>query len=250
MNIADGPNLPMRRCLTRQRLSHFELAKLGIAYGSNLCRQRLRSLRIQIFGHRKESSEMKLYIAYGSNLCKLQMRQRCPSARPLGKFMLNHARLVFRNVADLEYVPGEKTPCGLWAINKADEDSLDIYEGLKSGAYFKSDEIKLNYLGQSRRALIYLMNSTGIYPPSQTYADIVRKGYQDFGLDEDYLEAAIARSFTDKEPDLFIAARRRRQIDNGGTHRRLVERPLDITEATAASIADVDEEPNEPTYTE
>lgn len=180
---------------------------------------------------------MKLYIAYGSNLSKQQMRSRCPSSRPLGKFMLSHARLVFRNVADLEYVPGEQTPCGLWAINAADEKALDGYEGIASGAYFKSDEIKLNYLGQPRRALVYLMNSTGVYPPSQTYADTIRRGYRDFGLDEDYLEKAIARSFTDKDPDLFIAGRRRRQIDNGGTHRRLVEKPDSIIEAEATAEA-------------
>ena len=73
----------------------------------------------------------KLYIAFGSNLSKRQMRQRCPTARPLGKFMLTEARLVFRGVADLEYAPGETVPCGLWSLYASDERALDGYEGVR-----------------------------------------------------------------------------------------------------------------------
>lgn len=152
----------------------------------------------------------KLYVAYGSNLAKRQMRQRCPTARPLGKFLMTDARLVFRGVADLEYRPGEVTPCGLWAINQADEAALDRYEGIGLGRYFKSDKLEIEFAGRPRKAVIYLMNSEGIYPPSQRYADVLRQGYKDFDLDVRYLEAAIARSF-DKQPDEEIIARRLRQ---------------------------------------
>lgn len=169
----------------------------------------------------------KLMIAFGSNLSKKQMRQRCPSARPLGKFMMTSARLVFRGVADLEFAPGEQTPCGLWAINQDDERSLDIYEGISSGVYFKSEEIRLEYAGRRRRALIYCMNSDGIYPPSQTYANTIRKGYKDFGLDERYLDEAIARAFNEKDPSEETMNRRARQRASLA-HRKLVEMPLSV----------------------
>lgn len=153
----------------------------------------------------------KLYIAFGSNLSKKQMRARCPTARALGKFMLTSAQLVFRGVADLEFVKGAQTPCGLYSLNEADERALDRYEGVSTGAYFKSEQITLNYAGRKRKALIYLMNSDAIYPPSQEYVDRIRKGYKDFGLEEKYLEDAIKRSFVDRNPDEATRARRARQ---------------------------------------
>jgi hypothetical protein len=167
----------------------------------------------------------RLYIAYGSNLSKAQMRRRCPNARPLGKFMLARARLVFRCVADLEYAPNEKTPCGLWMLNRDDERVLDLYEGLPGGIYFKTEEIELEYAGRRRKSLIYLMNCSGVYPPSQQYADTIRRGYRDFGLDERYLDNAITRSFAEKSPDDFIIERRARQR-SGELHRKLVDKPL------------------------
>ena len=166
----------------------------------------------------------KLYIAFGSNLSKRQMRQRCPTARPLGKFMLTEARLVFRGVADLEYAPGETVPCGLWSLYASDERALDGYEGVRvSNRYFKSEDIELRYGGKRQKALIYLMRSEGIYPPSEHYANILRQGYKDFGLDTSYLEQAIARSFA-KEPDEHTEARRARQLADP-RQRKLVTRP-------------------------
>jgi hypothetical protein len=137
----------------------------------------------------------KLYVAFGSNLSKKQMRFRCPSARPLGKFTMHDAQLVFRTYADLEYVKGVNTPCGLWAINKEDEKSLDRFEGVASGSYFKSEKIMLNYCGRKRPALIYLKNHGEIYPPSKRYVSVIRRGYQDFDLDQAVLDEAIERSW-------------------------------------------------------
>lgn len=142
----------------------------------------------------------KLYIAFGSNLCKKQMRFRCPSARPLGKFTMHDAQLVFRTYADLEYVKGINTPCGLWAINKEDEKSLDKFEGVSSGSYFKSEKIMLNYCGRKRPALIYLKNHGEIYPPSKRYISVIRRGYQDFDLDQTVLDEAIERSWEGLRP--------------------------------------------------
>jgi len=163
----------------------------------------------------------KLYIAYGSNLCKRQMRMRCPGARPVGKFVLTKAKLVFRGVADVEYDPNSSVPCGLWMITAEDERKLDSYEGVNSGTYYKEESIVLRYQGKPQNALIYLMNSgEEIHPPSQHYAEIIRKGYKDFGLDETFLDAALRHSFEQKNPGPQTLRRRERQRNNW-QHREL-----------------------------
>lgn len=167
---------------------------------------------------------IKLYAAYGSNLCKRQMRMRCPGARPLGKFMLTSAQLTFRSVADLEFVPDAQTPCGLWAITKDDEHTLDRYEGVTAGVYFKSEDIVIKYCGKPRNVLIYLMNSEAIFPPSKSYVETIRRGYKDFDIDQKYLDEAIERAYEHKNPDDEIRARRERQRATK-EHRELVPVP-------------------------
>jgi AIG2-like family len=187
----------------------------------------------------------KLYIAYGSNLNKRQMRQRCPTARPLGKFYLTDAKLVFRGAADVEYSPGDKVPCALWSINQADELALDRYEG---PGYYKETGVVIQYCGRPRNTLMYLMRSSdGIMPPSQHYADVIRRGYEDFGLDQKYLDAAIKHSWEEKSPDNEARSRRARQKESV-LHKQLVKMPesvalrrLDIRRA-----AQTERKPEEP----
>ena len=174
----------------------------------------------------------KLYIAYGSNLCKRQMRMRCPGARPVGKFVLTKAKLVFRGVADVEYDPNSSVPCGLWMITGEDERKLDSYEGVNSGTYYKEESIVLRYQGKPQNALIYLMNSgEEIHPPSAHYVETIRKGYKDFGLDETYLDAAIRHSFEAKQLGPQTTRRRERQRNNW-QHRDLVKPPAGVKQIT------------------
>lgn len=170
---------------------------------------------------------MNLYAAYGSNLNKAAMRRRCPDARPLGKFYLTDARLVFRGVLDVIYSPGDRVPCGLWRISSYDERALDRYEGVASGFYSKDRSLLIRYRGEEHRPLLYLMNSDGVYPPSQSYVEAVRKGYEDFNLDQSYLDAAIVDSFDNKSPDRQTRERRERQRNNPRT-RRLVAMPESV----------------------
>ena len=179
---------------------------------------------------------MTLYVAYGSNLCKSQMRQRCPTARSLGKFIFRECRLVFRSVADLEYDKTAETPCGLYNISRDDERALDGYEGVASGIYFKSEQT-IMYEGGKVKALVYLMNSNGIYPPSKHYAEIIRRGYKDFGMDTKCLDEAIAHAYNNKSPDHGIARRRKRQIE-GDLHRKLAENPNRETEPPLGLFSD------------
>lgn len=179
------------------------------------------------------------YLAFGSNLCKSSMATRCPDAIPVGKKMLNNARLVFRGVADIQYEPGSKAPAGLWKISARDERALDNFEGVHCGMYRK----KWIDIGQGRQALIYLMNDDGIHPPSRYYANVIREGYKDFGLDESYLDEAIAASF-DKVPTEQTTRRRERQKQNPD-QQELVQIPeivaFEKIEALRKRLADRDE---------
>jgi len=177
----------------------------------------------------------KLYLAYGSNLDKRGMRVRCPTARPLKKtIMLTNARLVFRGVADVELCRGSKVPCGLWTINDQDERNLDRYEGVSGGMYSKY-WLPITHAGRKRKALIYMMNSRGIYPPSQYYVDVIRKGYRDFGLDEKILDEAVERSF-DKEIDDQVTERRQRQ-KRDSKQRQLVSMPDKVWQRHLKDVA-------------
>lgn len=159
---------------------------------------------------------LNLYIAYGANLCRRSMRQRCPDARPLGRILLKNHQLVFRGVADVIPCEGSEVPCGVWTISKSDEAALDRFEGVNGdrGMYIKDRSLKLRFQGEKHRALIYLMNSNGIHPPSQFYVDTIRRGYGDFNLDEKYLDDAIERSFTEKRHDSQTRNRRDRQLSD------------------------------------
>ncbi len=149
----------------------------------------------------------KLYLAYGSNLHKAQMRRRCPSAKALGSVMLQDAQLVFRGVADVIYAPGQITPVGVWRIYREDEEAMDKYEGVR-GKFYNKEMVELD---DGQEALLYVMSSTGIFPPSQYYYETCKQGYRDFGLDIAYLENALQQSYLRKQPDEWTMERRQRQ---------------------------------------
>jgi hypothetical protein len=125
-----------------------------------------------------------LYLAYGSNLNLEQMRLRCPRAKRVGAFRLNHMKLVFRGVADIAQEPDAKIYLGAFEITKDCERALDLYEGFPN-LYTK---MFLNIKGE--RYMTYTMNRDTISPPSQGYYDCIRQGYKDFGFSLGPLEQA------------------------------------------------------------
>ena len=138
---------------------------------------------------------MTLYIAYGSNLNRAQMQRRCPGAKAVRKIFLQDARLVFRHVLDVEYHPGSNVPCVVWEINKAMEHDLDHYEGVQGGHYAK----EVIFLEDGREAMIYVMLTDGICPPSAQYYERIRQGYRDFKMDQAPLRIALKHSWKKKE---------------------------------------------------
>lgn len=161
---------------------------------------------------------MKLYFAYGSNMNKSQMKSRCPNARPIGAMKLDDYVLVFRGVADIVPSPGDKVSGAVWLLTDACEAALDRYEGFRphdpAGSMYRKEAVQLEPFeagGQIHTELMfYVMNSTGIMPPSHYYFDGIRDGYKAFGLSIKPLLAALKASHDDKAPSHIERQRRRR----------------------------------------
>ena len=131
----------------------------------------------------------KLYIAYGSNLNLQQMARRCPESRMIGKTMLEGWRLTFRNHATIEPDAEARTPVGVWEIGAQCERALDAYEGFPG--YYRKETLEIEINGETKKAVVYIMNGGRLAMPTQTYVECIWEGYKDFGLDHTYLEQAM-----------------------------------------------------------
>lgn len=111
------------------------------------------------------------YIAYGSNMCGVQMAERCPAARLLGVAALPGRRFVInrQGFATLVEAPAGQAWGLVWALNAADEHSLDLYEGVAEGEYRKA-AVNLAAYGE---ALIYIAADATPGAPLPAYLDAI-----------------------------------------------------------------------------
>jgi len=171
-----------------------------------------------------------LYFAYGSNLNLDQMARRTPAAMPVSPYVLKDWKLVFRGVADIVPAEGETVQGGLWDLTPECEAALDRYEGFNaehpnSGMYRKVYLERGDLPNGETTVMIYVMRSTGIYPPSAGYFDGIKVGYRHFDLPVAPLFTALEASYDDKAPSHIERQRMRR---NGRP--RLKERPSNASE--------------------
>lgn len=68
------------------------------------------------------------FLAYATNLNPRLMARLCPTAVPLGTFVLPDYELVFRTTANAEKKKGASLPCVIWELGIDDELALDTYE--------------------------------------------------------------------------------------------------------------------------
>ncbi len=143
--------------------------------------------------------EEKLYLAYGSNMNQKRMAFRCPTAEVVGTSELKGYELLFRGecigaVATVEPKEGSTVPVLLWKIRKADEEALDRYEGYPR--LYGKEMLQVELDGKEVSAMGYIMTpgyELGI--PSDAYADVIREGYEQCGLDTKPLEDAISNAY-------------------------------------------------------
>lgn len=139
-----------------------------------------------------------LYCAYGSNMSINQMAWRCPNAVVVGTGYIPNYLLMFRGKHDSAYATvqpdytsergkGKGVPVVIWEISKEDEEVLDLYEGYPN-VYLKG-KIKVDMNdGKNVEAMFYIMkNGQDVGMPTGSYFNTVLEGYQDNGIDSEYL---------------------------------------------------------------
>jgi gamma-glutamylcyclotransferase (GGCT)/AIG2-like uncharacterized protein YtfP len=105
----------------------------------------------------------------------------------LGPATIRDWRLVFRGVADIEPSQGASVQGALWSITPRCERALDRYEGYPR-LYGKRHTRRPG----GGRVMLYVMNDQDwISTPGKHYLNVIREGYQDFGLDLEALMAAF-----------------------------------------------------------
>ena len=145
----------------------------------------------------------KLYVAYGSNLNKQQMKGRCPDAKFVGTGVIENYELQFKGTlygahATIAPKEGASVPVGLWTIQSRDESRLDMYEGYRKTGYryYDKEQVRVNMTnGGSVIGMVYIMDQRMDFgQPTPGYYETVREGYANCGLDETVLEQALNSS--------------------------------------------------------
>lgn len=134
----------------------------------------------------------KLYAGYGANVNKDGMAERCSDAEVYGTGFIEGYRLEFRKVATIEKSDDDKVPVVVWRISDDDEAQLDKFEGVANGLYRKDVlNVTLNS-GEIAEAMVYILEKDlPKTPPVKVYLNKIKEGYQQFGLDLDYLCEAL-----------------------------------------------------------
>lgn len=145
------------------------------------------------------------YFAYGANTHKEHMAHRCPAARPLGRVKLFGHSLAFRGVADLIKAPNRKVIGALWEITAACERALDAFEGFPRLYVKRWSYLKLH--GKTVQVMFYVMrkNDDEFSAPPMSYEQVLREGYNHFGMKHDQIDAAIKHALESNSPPPFVS---------------------------------------------
>ena len=130
-----------------------------------------------------------LYFAYGSNLNHFQMKRRCKDSIFLKKINLKDFRLTFRGkyrAADIEKKKNSIVLGALFEISRSDEKKLDVYEDFP--ILYK----KYYFTYYKKKIMTYTMIKKTLFTyPTERYLNVIKRGYKDCKLDENYLKRAL-----------------------------------------------------------
>lgn len=143
--------------------------------------------------------ERHLYFAYGSNIPTSHMVEgRTPSATNPRKAVMTDWVLQFNGCADVRPSAGDRVEGVVWEVNEADLRRLDAYEGCArdpwgDGGFYRRVRTVVDTVDGPVAAIVYVMNSghDRLGTPSEYYFNIIKRGYQEFGLDLSLLSHAL-----------------------------------------------------------
>lgn len=143
-------------------------------------------------GPMKMRRPTRWYFAYGSNLQLDQFFRRCKDAKRIGRCTLPDHQLFFDGVADIRRQQGAAVEGAVYEISDRDELALDKYEGYPN-LYTKA-EFTVTADGHARKVMTYTMLSNRIAEPSASYEQVIRDGFDDWGIPHASLDAAVAEA--------------------------------------------------------
>lgn len=132
------------------------------------------------------------YFAYGMNTNQEQMSIRCPDAIALGAAKLPKHRFDFKCHATVTPNARDSADGVLWMITDKDEDALDILEGYPR--YYLKKVVKVQFGDQLVDAMTYYIPNDTLFPPGDSYYNLVQEGYKKFGVPTQQLVAAKNRA--------------------------------------------------------
>lgn len=171
--------------------------------------------------------EPVVYFAYGSNMSTPRLRERMPSAKPLGIATLpRHALRFHKRSVDgsgkcnaFETTDDEDSIVGvLYSFDPAERTALDKAEGVGNG-YEHSIVTIINEGGRRRKVLTYIATPSYIdesLRPYEWYKDFVLAGATEHGLPTAYLEKYILSVEATEDPDNARSKKQRARLGNSG----------------------------------
>lgn len=122
-----------------------------------------------------------VYFAYGSNLSLAQIKTRCPESIAMVKVRLKDYKLVYNKYADIIPCEGEVVYGAIYELSLDDLKKLDNYEGYPK--LYEKIELKVeDEKGSVYEAFAYSMVKKGNEKPSESYVEIIKSGYRDWGI--------------------------------------------------------------------
>jgi hypothetical protein len=158
------------------------------------------------------------YLAYGSNLHPVRLKERVPSARPLGWVALPGCRLTFHTVGqdgsgkcDLRVTRegGDTAYAALYELAAAEKPALDEAEGPP----YRIETWEVGLEGQRYSAFVYLARTEAVDAqrlPFVWYRDVVTEGARYMGFPARYV-ARIGHVTAREDPD-EARCRRHREL--------------------------------------
>lgn len=199
--------LPLGHCTTCNRVRYLaEVNEDGLSGTCTQCdrerepKKQLSALQRANLYARLNGLPSAYTFAFGMNLDRGTMY----GAEPVSKARLFGWQLDIRGFCDVQPAddPTSYVEGALWRLDQQLLSMLDHREGYPTFYDRVVASVALPFDGT--RAVVYTMKDPGpLRPASDSYIEMVRRGYRQWGLDEACLDAAIDRAPTWSEIDLY-----------------------------------------------
>jgi gamma-glutamylcyclotransferase (GGCT)/AIG2-like uncharacterized protein YtfP len=128
------------------------------------------------------------YFGYGANLNQETMSVRCPDAKFIGVGRLDGYMFVTNTNGVATIVPDDESAVwgAIWGLGKADEEFLDLFEGVKGGWYTK-EYLPIVLDGNAIICLVYVASNSKAGKPVEDYFCDILEQCEKYGFDDVYV---------------------------------------------------------------